>query len=163
MDGELNQLKYTDIHNDVVRSIVETGPNYYIALITAFAFTLICFFFPWFYQLYYGIGAAGMNHPGVWGTYLASFIFWIGLSHSGTLLSCVLHITNSSWRKAMYRSAEAMTLFFTGRRRHHGDGPRGQALVHSLGRPLSQPDGNVAQLPLTAVIRRHGHHDVPYG
>ena len=52
-----------------------------------------------------------MNHPGVWGTYLASFIFWIGLSHSGTLLSCVLHLTNSSWRKAMYRSAEAMTLF----------------------------------------------------
>jgi molybdopterin-containing oxidoreductase family membrane subunit len=111
MDGQLNQLKYTDIHNDVVRSIVETGPNYYIALATAFALTLACFFFPWFYQLYYGIGAAGMNHPGVWGTYLASFIFWIGLSHSGTLLSCVLHITNSSWRKAMYRSAEAMTLF----------------------------------------------------
>ena len=111
MHGEPNQLKYTDIHNDVVRSIVETGPNYYIALATAFALTLICFFFPWFYQLYYGIGAAGMNHPGVWGTYLASFIFWIGLSHSGTLLSCVLHITNSSWRKAMYRSAEAMTLF----------------------------------------------------
>ena len=111
MQGELNQLKYTDIHNDVVRSIVETGPNYYIALATAFALTLACFFFPWFYQLYYGIGAAGMNHPGVWGTHLASFIFWIGLSHSGTLLSCVLHITNSSWRKAMYRSAEAMTLF----------------------------------------------------
>ena len=111
MQGELNQLKYTDIHNDVVRSIVETGPNYYIALATAFALTLACFFFPWFYQLYYGIGAAGMNHPGVWGTYLASFIFWIGLSHSGTLLSCVLHITNSSWRTAMYRSAEAMTLF----------------------------------------------------
>ena len=111
MQGELNQLKYTDIHNDVVRSIVETGPNYYIALATAFALTLACFFFPWFYQLYYGIGAAGMNHPGVWGTYLASFIFWIGLSHSGTLLSCVLHITNSSWRKAMYRSAEAMPLF----------------------------------------------------
>ena len=111
MQGELNQLKYTDIHNDVVRSIVETGPNYYIALATAFALTLACFFFPWFYQLYYGIGAAGMNHPGVWGTYLASFIFWIGLSHSGTLLSCVLHITNSSWRKAMYRSAEARTLF----------------------------------------------------
>ena len=111
MQGEPNQLKYTDIHNDVVRSIVETGPNYYIALATAFALTLACFFFPWFYQLYYGIGAAGMNHPGVWGTYLASFIFWIGLSHSGTLLSCVLHITNSSWRKAMYRSAEAMTLF----------------------------------------------------
>ncbi len=111
MPTETNDLQYADVHRDVIRSIVETGPQYYIALGTAFGVTLLCFFFPWSYQLYYGIGAAGMNHPGVWGTYLASFIFWIGLSHSGTLLSCVLHLTHSTWRKAMYRSAEAMTLF----------------------------------------------------
>ena len=111
MEAENNKLGYTDIHEDVVRSIVVTGTKYYATLATAGGLALVCFFFPWFYQLYYGIGAAGMNHPGVWGTYLASFIFWIGLSHSGTLLSCVLHLTNSSWRKAMYRSAEAMTLF----------------------------------------------------
>ena len=111
MQAERNDLGYTDIHRDVVRSIVETGPKYYVTLATAIGVTLLCFFFPWFYQLYYGIGAAGVNHPQVWGTYLASFIFWIGLSHSGTLLSCVLHLTNSTWRKAMYRSAEAMTLF----------------------------------------------------
>ena len=111
MEAANNKLGYTDIHEDVVRSIVVTGPKYYAALATSGGLALLCFFFPWFYQLYYGIGAAGMNHPGVWGTYLASFIFWIGLSHSGTLLSCVLHLTNSSWRKAMYRSAEAMTLF----------------------------------------------------
>ena len=109
--AETNDLQYADVHRDVVRSIVETGPRYYVTLVTAIGVTLLCFFFPWFYQLYYGLGAAGMNHPTVWGTYLASFIFWIGLSHSGTLLSCVLHLTNSPWRKAMYRSAEAMTLF----------------------------------------------------
>jgi molybdopterin-containing oxidoreductase family membrane subunit len=109
--AETNDLQYSDVHRDVVRSIVETGPRYYVTLVTAIGVTLLCFFFPWFYQLYYGLGAAGMNHPTVWGTYLASFIFWIGLSHSGTLLSCVLHLTNSPWRKAMYRSAEAMTLF----------------------------------------------------
>ena len=111
MPAKGEQLQYADVNRDVVRSLVETGPRYYVALTTAFALTLACFFFPWFYQLYYGLGAAGMNHPAVWGTYLANFIFWIGLSHSGTLLSCVLHLTNSSWRKAMYRSAEAMTLF----------------------------------------------------
>ena len=102
---------FADVNNDVVRSLVVTGRQYYITLGIAIFVMLGCFFFPWFYQLYYGIGAAGMNQPTVWGTYLASFIFWIGLSHSGTLLSCVLHITNSEWRKAMYRSAEAMTLF----------------------------------------------------
>ena len=111
MGNEERQMQFADVNNDVVRSLTETGRSYYIALATAIFVMLACFFFPWFYQLYYGIGAAGMNHPTVWGTYLASFVFWIGLSHSGTLLSCVLHITNSEWRKAMYRSAEAMTLF----------------------------------------------------
>jgi len=111
MRADEKDMQFADVNDDIVRSLTVTGRNYYIALGLAFAVTLTCFFFPWFYQLNYGIGVAGMNHPTVWGTYLASFIFWIGLSHSGTLLSCVLHITNSEWRKAMYRSAEAMTLF----------------------------------------------------
>lgn len=111
MHAKSSPISYADVNDDIVRSLVVTGPKYYITLAVAVSLTLICYFFPWFYQLYYGIGAAGMNHPQVWGTYLASFIFWIGLSHSGTLLSCVLHLTNSAWRKAMYRSAEAMTLF----------------------------------------------------
>ena len=104
-------MRFADVNDDIVRSLVVTGRKYYVTLGIAVTVALACFFFPWFYQLNYGIGAAGMNHPTVWGTYFASFIFWIGLSHSGTLLSCVLHITNSEWRKAMYRSAEAMTLF----------------------------------------------------
>ncbi|TDJ44249.1 MAG: hypothetical protein E2O52_08845 [Gammaproteobacteria bacterium] len=111
MPDNPRKLQFADVNDDVVRSLTQTGSAYYITLTVAITVTLVCFFFPWFYQLNYGIGAAGMNQPTVWGTYLASFIFWIGLSHSGTLLSCVLHITQSSWRKAMYRSAEAMTLF----------------------------------------------------
>jgi molybdopterin-containing oxidoreductase family membrane subunit len=111
MPADKQNIQFADVNNDVVRSLLVTGPRYFVTLAIAITVTLTCFFFPWFYQLQYGIGAAGMNNPNVWGTYLASFIFWIGLSHSGTLLSCVLHITNSSWRKAMYRSAEAMTLF----------------------------------------------------
>ncbi len=111
MQANEQPLQFADVNDDVVRSLVVTGRNYYITLGISIFVMLACFFLPWFYQLYYGIGAAGMNSPTVWGTYLASFIFWIGLSHSGTLLSCVLHITNSEWRKAMYRSAEAMTFF----------------------------------------------------
>ena len=105
------EISFAQVNDDIVRSLVVTGRKYYITLAISILITCACFFGPWFYQLRYGIGAAGMNHPTVWGTYLASFIFWIGLSHSGTLLSAVLHLTNSEWRKAMYRSAEAMTLF----------------------------------------------------
>ena len=35
MQAETNDLQYADVNNDVVRSIVETGPKYYIALATA--------------------------------------------------------------------------------------------------------------------------------
>ena len=106
-----SEISFAQVNDDIVRSLIVTGRKYYITLAISILITCACFFGPWFYQLRYGIGAAGMNHPTVWGTYLASFIFWIGLSHSGTLLSAVLHLTNSEWRKAMYRSAEAMTLF----------------------------------------------------
>ena len=69
------ELRYSDVNDDVVRSLVVTGRNYYIALGFAIFMTLACFFFPWFYQLYFGIGAAGNNQPAVWGH-----------------LSCQLHI-----------------------------------------------------------------------
>ena len=48
MEVENNKLGYTDIHEDVVRSIVVTGPKYYAALATAGGLALLCFFFPWF-------------------------------------------------------------------------------------------------------------------
>jgi len=38
-------------------------------------------------------------------------VFWIGMSHSGTLLSAILHIIHADWRKPIYRFAEAMTTF----------------------------------------------------
>lgn len=108
---QLKKPTYAQVNDDIVRTLVETGPRYYLALGTALLVSIVLFFLPWYYQLRTGVGLAGMNQPNVWGSYLANFVFWIGLSHSGTLLSAVLHITQSPWRKAIYRSAEAMTLF----------------------------------------------------
>ena len=84
MRTDAANMQFADVNDDVVNSIVVTGRNYYITLAIAVAVWIGCFLFPWVYQLNYGIGAAGMNHPTVWGTYLASFVFWIGLSPSGT-------------------------------------------------------------------------------
>ncbi len=109
--SENKEPTYAEVNNDVLRTMLETGPKYWILLGTTITVAVVCFFAPWMYQIYVGVGAAGMNRSAVWGTYLSNFIFWIGLSHSGTLLSAVLHITQSDWRKAIYRSAEAMTLF----------------------------------------------------
>lgn len=109
--AEYREPSYAEVNRDILRTMFETGPKYWILLGFTSTIAVVCFFVPWIYQLNVGVGAAGMNRNAVWGTYISNFIFWIGLSHSGTLLSAVLHITQSSWRKAIYRSAEAMTLF----------------------------------------------------
>ncbi len=110
-EHDYKEPTYAEVNRDVLSVMLETGPKYWILLGTAMTIAFVCFFLPWFWQIHIGVGAAGNNRSAVWSTYLSNFIFWIGLSHSGTLLSAVLHITQSEWRKAIYRSAEAMTLF----------------------------------------------------
>jgi Ni/Fe-hydrogenase subunit HybB-like protein len=102
--------RYDEVNRDVLQTM-QTTPRYWLALGISATIAVVCFIVPWIYQMNVGMGAAGNNNSAAWSTYLANFIFWIGLSHSGTLLSAVLHITKSDWRKAIYRSAEAMTLF----------------------------------------------------
>ena len=46
----------------------------------------------WAYQISQGLGVAGVRHPVVWGTYLVNFVFWVGIAHSGTLISAILFL-----------------------------------------------------------------------
>ena len=63
------------------------------------------------YQLYYGFGVTGINWPVYWGLYLTSFVFWIGISHAGTLISAILRLTDAGWRRPITRMAEIITVF----------------------------------------------------
>ncbi len=65
----------------------------------------------WGYQLYRGMGVTGLQRPVFWGFYLVDFVFWIGISHAGTLISAILRLTDAAWRKPVTRAAEAITVF----------------------------------------------------
>ncbi|MSR23084.1 MAG: polysulfide reductase [Gemmatimonadetes bacterium] len=67
--------------------------------------------FCWGYQIRYDIGVAGINRPVFWGLYIATFVFWIGISHAGTLISAILRVTSAEWRRPVTRCAEAITVF----------------------------------------------------
>jgi len=58
-----------------------------------------------------GIGVGGHNIPVVWGTYLINFVFWVGIAHSGTLISAILYLFRAGWRNPIARAAETMTVF----------------------------------------------------
>ncbi len=66
-------------------------------------------------QLRYGLGVTGLNRPVAWGIYIVNFVFFIGISHAGTLISAILRLCKAEWRRPITRAAEAITvlvLFF---------------------------------------------------
>ena len=65
----------------------------------------------WTYQIYWGLGNAGYNPPVMWGVYIISFVFWVGIGHAGTLISAILYLFRAGFRTTIYRCAEAMTVF----------------------------------------------------
>jgi len=65
----------------------------------------------WGRQIALGMGVAGISHPVGWGVYIADFVFWVGIAHSGTLISAVLYIFRARFRTSFNRAAEAMTIF----------------------------------------------------
>lgn len=111
MDNEFSHIPYKDVNTDVVNTMTKSGISYYVCLGLSAATFVLCWILPWAYQIYTGQGVTGLQSPVYWGVYLANFIFWIGISHSGTLLSAILFITQTPWRRSIYRSAEAMTFF----------------------------------------------------
>jgi molybdopterin-containing oxidoreductase family membrane subunit len=58
-----------------------------------------------------GIGAWGNMMPVAWGFPIVNFVFWVGIGHAGTLISAILFLLRQSWRTAINRFAEAMTIF----------------------------------------------------
>ncbi|MCC7053452.1 MAG: polysulfide reductase NrfD [Gemmatimonadaceae bacterium] len=65
----------------------------------------------WTYQIYWGLGNAGYVPPVMWGVYIITFVFWVGIGHAGTLISAILYLFRAGFRTTIYRASEAMTVF----------------------------------------------------
>ncbi|MFQ5838952.1 MAG: NrfD/PsrC family molybdoenzyme membrane anchor subunit, partial [Thermoplasmata archaeon] len=61
-------------------------------------------------QLQRGLSVTGMNDKVSWGLYISNFVFFIGISHAGTLISAILRVTNAEWRRPVVRMAESITV-----------------------------------------------------
>ncbi|MCC6208032.1 MAG: polysulfide reductase NrfD [Gammaproteobacteria bacterium] len=103
-------IRWAKINEDVLRSMENPRMGYWVSVVVCLALLSLAVIAE-VYQYNTGMGVANLNWPQMWGLYIATFIFWIGMSHSGTLLSAILHITHADWRKPIYRFAEAMTTF----------------------------------------------------
>ena len=63
------------------------------------------------YMINQGFGVTGLNSTVMWGFFITNFVFWIGISHAGVMLSAILRLSKAEWRRPATRAAEILTVF----------------------------------------------------
>jgi Ni/Fe-hydrogenase subunit HybB-like protein len=94
--------------------IRRTGKPFYLTLSILVA-VILWAGWAYLYQYRHGLGVTGLARPIFWGVYITNFVFFIGISHAGTLISAILRLAKAEWRRSITRSAEVITvlvLFF---------------------------------------------------
>jgi Ni/Fe-hydrogenase subunit HybB-like protein len=99
----------SQIERDTVATMTHTSWRYWLGLGAA-AGLVVLGGWAWSTMLRQGLRITGLNSPAMWGSLITTFVFFIGVSHSGTLVSAILFFTRSPLRSAVGRSAEGMTV-----------------------------------------------------
>jgi molybdopterin-containing oxidoreductase family membrane subunit len=108
--------KHLNVEEDALlfEPIRKTGKTFYLTLLILAAF-ILWGVYAYQYQYRNGLGVTGLSRPIFWGVYITNFVFFIGISHAGTLISAILRLAKAEWRRSITRSAEVITvlvLFF---------------------------------------------------
>jgi len=109
-DPEKRPITQASLNDDVMKLISLPGKIWWAAflldlLVLAVALTAVR------NLIVHGWGVSGFMRPVMWAVDITNFVFWVGIAHCGTLVSAVLFLFRSHFRRAVYRIAEAMTVF----------------------------------------------------
>jgi molybdopterin-containing oxidoreductase family membrane subunit len=93
----------------VANPLTYTSKGYYLFVL--FLFAVVGWgVYAYTVELRYGLMATGMRDVVMWGLYLVNFVFFIGISHAGTLISAILRVSHAGWRTPITRMAEMITV-----------------------------------------------------
>src|SRR5215471_7685990 len=95
---------------DLLRPLGKSGPLWFLWVAVLVAI-VAAGLFSWWMQMYEGFGLTGLGWPVYWGFLITDFVFWIGISHAGTLISAILRLVQAEWRRPVTRCAEVITAF----------------------------------------------------
>lgn len=108
------QAEATERDSLLFDTVMKTGPGYYAWLFVLIS-TILWGVYAYSIQWRNGLGVTGLNRPVYWGFYITNFVFFVGISHAGTLISAILRLCQAEWRRPITRMAETITvmvLFF---------------------------------------------------
>jgi molybdopterin-containing oxidoreductase family membrane subunit len=103
-------LPAAQINRDLLRSILET-PRWFWPVVSLLGMVVLAAAVTIGIMVDRGLGITGLNYKVVWGFFITNFIFWVGISHAGVMISAILRLSQAEWRRPMVRAAETMTVF----------------------------------------------------
>ena len=103
-------LTPAEINRDLLRSILDT-PRWFWPVVGFLATIVLAAAITIGVMIDRGLGITGLNRPIVWGFFITNFVFWIGISHAGVMLSAILRLAKAEWRRPATRAAEVLTIF----------------------------------------------------
>ncbi len=104
IDAAVGRLERT-----ALAPVLKTSRGYYAWI--AFLLAVIAWgVYAYSVQLRDGLVVTGMRDRISWGLYITTFVFFIGISHAGTLISAILRVTQAKWRTPVTRMAEFITV-----------------------------------------------------
>ena len=103
-------LQPTQINRELLVSILNS-PKWFWAAIGILGFIVLTAMSAAGFLINQGMGVTGLNRPVMWGFFITNFVFWIGISHAGVMLSAILRLSKAEWRRPATRAAEILTVF----------------------------------------------------
>ncbi len=89
--------------------LAHTGRGFYVT-VTVLGLMILTGVVSYATQFVGGLGVTGLHEPVSWGFYVTNFVFFIGISHAGTLISAILRLSKAEWRRPITRMAEVITV-----------------------------------------------------
>ncbi len=110
-DGKpMSELEVMRRRKIVEDAFLTTRRGEIIAMIPFVITMVIGFGYYVIWQLVEGLTITDLTQKVFWGVYITNFVFWIGVSHVGMLISAVLRILNAKFRTPITRIAEEVTI-----------------------------------------------------
>lgn len=104
------QLSQREINRDLLSGVLGL-PKWWLGLTTILLLIFLAGVGAFGWTVNKGIGVWGQNRPVFWAFDMTNFVFWIGISHAGIMVSAILRLTQAEWRRPITRAAEVLTVF----------------------------------------------------
>ena len=108
----MQQLKTLDqaYTNKVLLNGQLDTPRWWLPTVSILAILLVVGLVVIGFMFNRGLWLTGLSRPVYWGLFITTFVFWVGISHAGIMISAILRLNQAEWRRPVTRAAELLTV-----------------------------------------------------